>query len=125
MTTLFLDRKEKVGVNSVYSTKYQRTIAIQDPCIYAVVLPAQRQPNGCNNYSVHRTAGAAAKHCAKHERAGIPFIIIDKDANIYTHIASKKQMKKGGVKLTLIDGFYYGLEAIGERLVDVSIDRLR
>lgn len=125
MTTLFLDRKEKVGANSVYSTKYQRIITIKNPCVYAVVLPAQRQPNGCTNYSIHRTAGATAKHCAKHERAGIPFIIIDHDANIYTHIAMKKQIKGGDIKLTLIDGFYYGLEPINERLIDVSIDRLR
>lgn len=125
MTTLFLDKKEKASLNSVYSRTLVRIIAIKKPCTYAVLLPAQRQANGCSNYSIHCSGAAAAKQAAKLERANIPFIVIDEGANIYTAICVKKPPKGSKTKLTFIDGMYYGLEPLGERLVDVTIDRLR
>lgn len=125
MTTLFLDRKEKAGVNSVYSRTLVRTIAIKSPCVFAILLPAQRQANGCASYSIHCTEASTAKYAEKLERAKIPFIIIDESANIYTATINKKPTKRERSKLTLIDGTWYGLESIGERLADVTIDKFR
>ena len=125
MATLFLDRKETAGINSIYSKQYRRTIKIKSPWKFAVVLPAERVPKGCDSYTLHRTAAAAAKYTAKLARGKIPFIVIDDNASIYNPIISKKPIKGMSSLLTWVDGRYYGLEPLEERLVDVTVDKLR
>lgn len=121
MIVIYLDKKDKASDRSVYSNSYVRVIEFPLEDMWAVVLPANYSVKGCNSYTVHKTAHAAAKKADKYKSANIPCIIIDDWGRLYEGIASRVAQKG----LREINGCYYGVEAIGERLADITVDRRR
>ena len=121
MAVIYLDKKEKASKMSIYSDQWVRSIEFPMDGMWAVVLPAKYCIKGCNNYSLHKTGHAAAKRAVKNALANIPCIIIDDSGELYEPLVSRKPVKG----LREINGKYYGVEAIGERLSDITVDRLR
>ena len=89
--------------------------------MWAVIMPAEHTAKGCNSYTVHKSPHAAARKAEKYRLAGVPCIIIDDWGKLYEAIVSRTA-KQGLVE---INKSYYGVEAIGERLMDITIDKLR
>lgn len=121
MTIIYLDKKDNATKRSVYSNSYVRIIEFPMQEMWAVILPAQYTAKGCNSYTVHKSPHAAARKADKYRLAGVPCIIIDDWGRLYEGIASRK----GGANMMEINGRFYGVEPIGERLADITIDRLR
>lgn len=121
MAVIYLDKKEKASKISVYSDQWVRSIEFPMDGMWAVVLPAKHCVKGCKNYSLHKTGHGAAKRAAKNALANTPCIIIDDRGELYEPLVSRKPVRG----LREIDGKYYGVEAIGERLSDITVDRFR